>query len=90
MDFYVDSDYRLHIDNPDGAFRKVEMNPIDREFFKGKCQTFIEGYCYDDSMGYVQIYPGVQYDELDAAQRQYEQAQLADMRQALEIMGVTV
>jgi hypothetical protein len=90
MDFYVDSDYRLHTSNPDGAFREAAMNEGDRYFFSDKCQTFIEGYCYDDSMGYVQVYPWKPYDELDAAQRQYEREQMADMKNALATLGVNV
>lgn len=64
---YVDSEHRCHTKNPDGNFREVEDS-----FFDGKCETVIEGYCYDDSKGYVQIYPWKDFDELDAAQAQYE------------------
>lgn len=64
---YVDSEYRCHTTNPDGNFREVE-----HPFFDNKCQTFVEGYCYDDSKGYVQIYPRKPYNELAAAQNQYE------------------
>lgn len=83
MDFYIDSDYRLHVSNPDGAFRKVEIHPSDRAFFQDKCQTFIEGYCYDDSNGYLCVYPWKSYDEIDEPQRQYEHAQLAQYESAL-------
>jgi len=48
------------------------MVAVEGSFFEGKCDTFVEGYCYDDSNGYVQIYPWKPYDELDSAQREYE------------------
>lgn len=82
---YVDSEYRCHTTNPDGAFREVE-----NDFFNGKCQTFIEGFCYDDSKGYAQIYPWKDFAELDNAQRAYEQALIADMQNALNKLGVTL
>lgn len=75
---YVDSEFKCHTSNEDGTFREVE-----HEFFDNKCQTFIEGYCYDDSKGYVQIYPWKPYSELDAAQREYERQLLAEYEAAL-------
>ena len=64
---YVDLDRHCHISNPDGTFREMEHS-----FFDSKCQTFTEGYCYDDSKGYVQIYPWKPSSDLWAAQAQYE------------------
>ena len=81
MKVFIDSENRCHLDNPDGTFREVEDH-----FFDNKCQTFSEGYCYDDSKGYVQIYPWKPYDELDAAQRKYERELLADAENALAIL----
>ena len=72
MKVYIDNEYKCHTNNPDGAYREVE-HPM----FDGKCQAYIEGFCYDDSKGYVQIYPWKDLDELAAAQAQYE-ADLAD------------
>ena len=63
---YIDSDFKCHIAN-DGT-----MAAIKTDFFNGMCDTFIEGYCYDTSKGYVQIYPWKPYNELDSAQREYE------------------
>ena len=63
---YIDSDYKCHVNN-DGT-----MTTVEDSFFDGKCDIFIEGYCYDDSEGYIQIYPWKPYDELDSAQREYE------------------
>lgn len=78
MKIYVDSGYHCHTTNMDGTFREVET-----DFFDGKCQTFIEGFCYDDSKGYVAIYPWKDMSELDTAQREYERQMLADYESAL-------
>lgn len=67
MKIYIDSEYRCHATNPDGNLREVED-----DFFHNRCATFIEGFCYDDSKSYVQIYPWKPYNELAAAQAQYE------------------
>ena len=63
---YIDSEMKCHVMN-DGTGKAVET-----AFFDGKCEAFVEGYCYNDSEGYVQIYPWKPYRELDAAQREYE------------------
>lgn len=77
---YIDSEYKCHTAN-DGAMAEVET-----DFFDGKCDVFVEGYCRDTSKGYVQFYPWKDYDELNAAQRQYELERLADAENALAIM----
>lgn len=69
---YIDSDYKCHVTN-DGT-----MTAVETDFFDGKCDTFVEGYCYDDRKGYVQIYPFKPYNELDSAQREYERQLLAE------------
>ncbi len=88
MKNYVDSEHHCHTTNPDGVFREVEES-----YFDGKCDTFIEGYCYDDSKGYVQIYPWKSHDQLEAAQREYERQQIAEYESALSeietALGVT-
>lgn len=78
MKVYIDSEYHCHTTNPDGIFREVE-----HPFFDNKCQAFVEGFCYDDSDGYVLIYPWKPYSELDTAQREYERQLLADYESAL-------
>ena len=79
MKIYVDPvDFKCHTTNPDGTFQEVE-----HEFFNNKCPTFIEGFCYDDSKGYVQIYSWKPYAELDNAQREYEKQLLAEYESAL-------
>ena len=85
MKIYVDSERHCRTTNKDGTFREVET-----DFFDGRCNTFIEGYCYDDSKEYVAIYPWKPYSELDAAQREYEKQLLADYKAACERMGIVV
>ena len=93
---FYDSDFKCHTSNPDGAFREVET-----DFFDGKCDAFIEGYRFVPSgeswtRSDGKVFPGEMitpwkpYAELDAAQRQYEQALIADMQQALHTLGVTL
>ena len=84
---YYDSEYHCHTTDPYGTYQKAETS-----FFDGKCTEYVEGFCYDTSEGYVQIYPWKPMDELDAAQREYERELLADAENALAIMwgGVTV
>jgi hypothetical protein len=85
MKIYIDSEKHCHTTNPDGIYREVE-----HPFFDDKRQIVVEGYCYDDSKGYVQIYPWKPYDELDAAQREYERQMLAEYEESLKVMGVIV
>lgn len=81
---YVDSLYHCHrID--DGT-----MTGVETAFFIGKCDTWVEGYCYDTSKGYVQIYPWKDSAELDSAQREYEKQLLAEYAEALKVVGVDV
>lgn len=69
---YIDSDFKCHVTNDDN------LTAVETDFFDGKCDEFIEGYCYDDSNGYVQIYPWKLYEELDEHQREYEREKLAE------------
>lgn len=74
---YFDSLYHCHrID--DGT-----MTAVETEFFIGRCDAWVEGYCYDTSKGYPQIYPWKPLSELDAAQREYERQILAEYESAL-------
>lgn len=85
MKVYIDDDCECHVDN-DGT-----MTAVEDEFFDGKCDTFIEGYrlkpygkrwvrsdgvVFDE--GAKMISPWKDYDELDAAQREYERKLLAE------------
>ena len=85
MKIYIDSNFHCYESNQDGNLREVET-----DFFDGKCSEFIEGYCYDDSKGYVAIYPWKLFDELEDAQHEYEREKLAEYEEALKVMGVTV
>ena len=87
---YIDSEYRCHTTNPDGVWREFDV-----PFFNDKCKTFIEGYRYipdgegwtrDDGAVCTGMTPWKDYDELDAAQREYERELLADAENALAIL----
>ena len=80
---YIDSDFKCHTVNDS------TMTSVETDFFDGKCDTFIEGYRYipagaswtrPDGVVFSgeMIAPWKPYRELDAAQRAYEQAQLAE------------
>lgn len=97
MKFYIDTDFKCHIDNPDGAFREFH-DP----FFNNKCQTCVEGYRYKPEgedwtredgtvfSGAKMIAPWKDYGELDAAQREYERQMLADYESALAEIEATL
>lgn len=74
---YIDSSYKCHVTD-DGT-----MTAVETDFFDSKCDTFVEGYCYDTRNGYVQIYPVKPFSELDAAQREYERKLLEEYEAAL-------
>ena len=69
MTIYIDSDYKCHV-NDDGTRRAVET-----DFFDGRCAEFVEGYKYDDSKGYVSIYPWEKYSGLAAIQSAVDRTQ---------------
>jgi hypothetical protein len=78
---YVDSNFHCHISN-DGT-----MTAVETEFFDGKCDTFVEGYCLEPTDGNGEkMYPWEPLSKLDAAQREYEQEKLADAENALAIL----
>ena len=94
MKIYIDSEYKCHAVN-DGTFREY-----DEPFFDGKCAAFIEGYLFvpkgftwirEDGTVFEgeMIAPWKPYEELAAAQREYERAEAADMKAALALVGVT-
>jgi hypothetical protein len=80
---YIDAEFKCHV-SPAG-----NMTAIETDFFDSKCDTFIEGYRYiPDGASWTRpdgavfsgemITPCKPYAELDAAQRAYDQAQLAE------------
>ena len=86
---YIDSDFKCHTANPDGMYTAVETDAFD-----GKCPAYIEGYRYvppgerwvrEDGVAFrgEMIAPWKPWEELDAAQRDYEREQLAAYEQAL-------
>lgn len=103
-EIYIDSEFKCYTENPDGMYREVFLSDNARAFFSNKCTAFIEGYrlkpegemwVREDGKvfsGGEMISPWKPYDELDAAQREYERKKLADAENALAIMwgGVTV
>ena len=99
MKIFIDKDFYCHATNSENQYRKVETC-----FFDGKCPAFIEGYQYipdgeswTRSDGVVfrgeMIAPYKPYEELDAAQREYERSQIAEYEAALSeietALGVT-
>ena len=96
MTVYLDSNYICHLDN-DGT-----RTPFETDAFNGKCKVFIEGYrlipfgktwTRSDGVQFTgeMLAPTVDYVGLAKAQQQYEedQAQMSDMQNALEILGVS-
>ena len=92
---YLDTEFRCHVTD-DGT-----RTPVQTDFFDNKCDALVEGYrCVPEGEIWVNpqgipfpgemIAPSTDFAPLDDAQRQHEREQLADMRHALEIMGVTV
>ena len=92
---YLDSDFKCHVSD-DGT-----LTPVETDFFDGKCAAFVEGYRFvpagqnwTRSDGAVfrgeMIAPWKPWEELDAAQREYERQLLADYAEALKTLGVTV
>ena len=92
---FIDSEFKCHAAN-DGA-----MTAVETHFFDGKCDAVIEGYRFvpdgeswtrEDGLVFSgeMIAPWKAYDELEQAQRDYERAQMADMKAALLLLGVTV
>ena len=85
---FIDSENKCHTAD-DGT-----MTAIETDFFDGKCNSFVEGYCYEIKESIGMFYPWKPYSELDAAQRQYEREQIAEYEKALaEIeaaLGVSV
>ena len=88
MKIYTDEERRCHISDPQGTFREFDV-----PFFDGKCPAFIEeSYTREDGEVFWGecIVPWKPYSKLDAAQRQYERALIADMQSALNKLGVTL
>lgn len=82
MTIYIDTDYKCHTTTADG------LTAVETNYFDGKCTAYIEGYRFVPSgstwvrsdgeifQGEM-IVPWKPWDELDAAQREYEREQYA-------------
>lgn len=92
---YLDSEFKCHVTD-DG-----EMTAVETDFFDGRCTAFIEGYriipageSWTRADGVVfhgeMVAPWKDYNELDAAQREYERQLLAEYAEALKTVGVEV
>lgn len=79
---YIDSEFKCHISN-DGT-----MTAMETDFFDSKCDAYIEGYRFvpggktwvrEDGVEFSgeMIAPWKPWQELDEAQREYEQEQYA-------------
>lgn len=82
MTIYIDTDYKCHT-APGPGLTAVETNAFD-----GKCAAYIEGYRFvPDGASWTRsdgevfrgemVAPWKPWDELDAAQREYEREQYA-------------
>ena len=92
---YLDTDFCCHVTN-DGTMTAVETDAFD-----GYCDEYIEGYRFvpagstwirEDGEVFEgeMIAPWKDWAELDAAQREYERQEAADMKEALALLGVNV
>ena len=99
MIVFLDENYICHAEN------SGNLAAVDVDHFDGKCPTYINGYRYipdghswtaPDGTVYQgeMLSPWKPWDALDAAQRAYEQQQLAAYEQALSeieaALGVSV
>ena len=86
MKLYLDADFRCHLSGGAG------MTEMDTELFDGKCPAYIEGYRYvppgerwvrEDGVMFQgeMITPWKPWEELDDAQRAYEQERLASLQE---------
>ena len=82
MKIYIDNEFKCHASN-DGTMREVET-----DFFDGRCAEFIEGYKYDDSKGYVTIYPWKPYSQLATIQTAVDRTQADADEQIMELLDV--
>lgn len=96
MKIFIDAQYRCHVSNETGDLREVET-----DVFNGACNEFIEGHRFvpygeawinEKGVRFFgeMVTPWKPYDELEAVQRNYELTLLADMKTALNLLGVTV
>lgn len=84
MKIYLDDDFKCHVSG-DGT-----MIAVETDIFDGKCQEYIEGYRYipsgdswtrDDGTVFTgeMISPWKPWQELDAAQREYDRQRVSEL-----------
>lgn len=71
MKIYVDLEHKCHITNPGGTYREIDVP----EILERKCPAYIEGYCCNDSQGYLAVYPWRDLALLEEFQAHYEAQQ---------------
>lgn len=92
---YIDSDFKCHLID-DGT-----MTAVETDFFDRICDTMLEGYRFvpageiwtrEDGVVFEgeMIAPWKPWENLDAAQREYERELLAEYAEALKTVGVTL
>ena len=99
MTIYIDTDYKCYI--TPASDRKL----VETDAFEGKCRRYIEGYRFvptgetwvrEDGAEFIgeMVAPWKPWEELDAAQREYEREQLEEANtqnyQMLETIAVMV
>ena len=72
MKIYVDSENYCHATNPDSIYREVETDFFDDKCITSPCSALVEGYCCKIKENSIAFYPWKNFDELTAAQAQYE------------------
>ena len=78
MTVYIDELGHCHAENADGR------QAVEDEFFAGRAPEVIEGYlCTLGVNGERMISPWQPWEQLDAAQREYEREQIAQYESAL-------
>ena len=78
MTVYIDELGHCHAENADGR------QAVEDEFFDGRAPEAIEGYmCTLGVNGERIIFPWQPWEQLDAAQREYERQQIAQYESAL-------
>ena len=84
MTIYIDTDYKCHTAPVDG------LTAVETTAFDGKCAAYIEGYRFvPDGASWTRsdgevfqgemVAPWKPWDELDAAQREYEREQYQEL-----------
>ena len=73
---FVDSNFKCHVAN-DGT-----MTAVETDYFDGKCDAYIEGYCHKDD----QFYPWIDSSVQEAAQQDYDNARVADLEEFARII----